>query len=161
MPQHTDAAHRLTDNHRRRIYATCQHLDKLLNAIERAMDPARAGDPFLRYEHVLSPHARAGMLDVVRGFRASIVSVLDRYRIPLPPANQDRFTVQSTIQFIDADIVDLRPEHMGGYGELSDAAGADLTAIVQEFSGHLSALRGVLEQDTPGAPRPGTPLARE
>ena len=153
MSQPPDAAQGLTENHLRRVYATCQHIDKLLSAIERAMDPAGRDDPFHRYEHVLSQQARTGIVEVLRGFRSSLGAVLSRHRIPFPPAHQDRFTIQSTVEFIDADIMDLRPEHMGGYGALHEPAASDLTAIVQEFSGHVSALRGILQQETPAAAR--------
>jgi len=147
MSQHSDADQGLNENHLRHIYATCLHLDRLLKAIETAMDPASRRNPFHPYEHVLSPETRDGIREVLRGFRATILSVLTRHRIPLPLADQDRFAIQSTIEFIDADIVELQPEYMGGYGKLDDRARTDLTAIVAEFSGHLSALRWVLDQD--------------
>ncbi len=156
MSQHSDAVPGLNENHLRHIYATCLHLDRLLKVIETAAGPASRRDPFHPCEHVLSQETRAGIQEVLRGFRAAIMSILTRHRIALPPADQDRFAIQSAIEFIDADIVELRPEQMGGYGDVDDRARTDLTAIVDEFSGHLSALRWVLEQDR-GAARSNEP----
>jgi len=147
MSQGSEAVPGLNENHLRHIYATCRHVDRLLQAIEAALDPSGPGGPFHRYEHVLSHETRGSILAVLRAFRATIGSVVSRHRIRLPPADQDRYAIQSTIEFIDADIVELRPEYMGGYGELDEEARADLLAIVDEFAGHLTALRGILQRD--------------
>jgi len=152
MSQRSDTVPGLNENHLRHIYATCHHIDRLLNAIEAALDPASHSGPFHRYEHVLSQQTRIGILEVLRAFRSTIGSVMTRHRIRLPPTDQDRFAIQSTVEFIDADIMELRPEYMGGYGELDEGARAELMAIVNEFSGHLSALRWVLRQDESAPP---------
>jgi hypothetical protein len=151
MSQHSDVAPGLNDNHLRRIYATCQHIDRLLKAIETALDPAGRRDPFHPFEHVLSQETRVGIREVLRRFRAAMASVLTRHQIPISSSDQDRFAIQSIVEFISTDVVELRPEHMGGYGELGERGRAELLEISDEFAGHLAALRWVLQRDPTGS----------
>jgi len=134
----------LNDNHRRRIFATCKHIDKLLTGIEAivsAVPPEDGGALFHRHAQTLSPEARADLFAWIAQFRAIITSVLARHRMGLPPPVDDQaFAVSSTLGFMDLDMEELRPEHMQGYGVLDATAAADLEAIVAEFRAHITVL---------------------
>jgi hypothetical protein len=143
MPQNSTPAG-LNDNHRRRIFATCKHLDKMLTSIEAmvsAPPPDEGGALFHHHEQTLSPDARAEVSAWVRQFREAMRSVLARHRIALPPPVDDqRFAVASLLSFMDLDTEELRPEHMKGYGVLDPTAAADLDAIVTQFRAHIQIL---------------------
>lgn len=134
----------LNDNHRRRIFATCKHIDKLLTGIEAivsAVPPEDGGALFQRHAQTLSPEARADVFAWIAQFRAIITSALARHRIGLPPPVDDQgFAVSSTLGFMDLDVEELRPEHMQGYGALDATAAADLDAIVAKFRAHIEVL---------------------
>ena len=148
--KHESAQAGLNDNHRRRVYATCTHLDKLLTGIEavvRASSPDDGGPLFRRYEQTLAPEVRAEALAWVGEFREIIRSALARHRIGLPaPSEDQRFAVSSALGFIDLDIEELRPEHMTGYGTLDSRAAADLEAIVAAFREHVRTLATRLQE---------------
>jgi hypothetical protein len=157
MPHESTTAG-LNDNHRRRVFATCKHLDKLLASIETtaaACAPEGGGALFHRHAQSLSPDVRAEVAAWVRQFREMIKGVLARHRIALPPPVDDqRFAIASTLGFMDLDMEELRPEHMKGYGVLDDRAAADLDAIVGELRAHIQVLVSRLQQ-APGAGAPG------
>lgn len=141
----------LNDNHRRRVYATCTHLDKLLTGIEavvQAPSPGDGGPLFRRYEQTLAPQVRTEVLAWVAEFREIIRSALARHRIALPaPSEGQRFAVSSSLGFMDLDIEELKPEHMTGYGTLDPTAAEDLEALVAAFRSHVRALAARLQDD--------------
>ena len=134
----------LNDNHRRRIFATCKHVDKLLTRIEAivsAVPPEDGGALFHRHTQTLPPAARAEVFAWIAEFRGMIKGVLARHRMGLPPPIDDQaFAVSSSLGFMDLDMEELRPEHMQGYGVLDATAAADLDAIVAEFRAHIGVL---------------------
>ena len=134
----------LNDNHRRRVFATCKHIDKLLTGIEAivsAVPPEDGGPLFHRHAQTLAPEARAEVFAWIGDFRGIIKAVLARHRMGLPPPVEDQaFAISSTLGFMDLDMEELKPEHMQGYGVLDAAAAADLDAIVAEFRAHIGVL---------------------
>jgi hypothetical protein len=143
MPRESATAG-LNDNHRRRIFATCKHIDKLLTGIEAivsAVPPEDGGPLFHRHAQTLPPKARAEVVAWIGQFRALMQSALARHRMDLPPPIDDQaFAVSSSLGFMDLDLEELRPEHMQGYGVLDATAAADLDAIVAEFRAHIGVL---------------------
>jgi hypothetical protein len=143
MPRESTPAG-LNDNHRRRIFATCKHVDKLLTSIEAivsAVPPEDGGALFHRHAQTLSPETRAEVFGWVAQFRRIIKAVMARHRMGLPPPIEDQeFAISSTLGFMDLDLEELRPEHMKGYGVLDATAAADLDAIVAEFRAHIEVL---------------------
>jgi hypothetical protein len=142
----------LNDNHRRRIFATCKHIDKLLTGIEAivsAVPPEDGGPLFHRHAQTLPAEARAEVFAWIAEFRALIQSVLARHRMALPaPIDDQAFAVSSSLGFMDLDLEELRPEHMQGYGVLDATAAADLDAIVAEFRAHIGVLAPRLPRRT-------------
>jgi hypothetical protein len=142
----------LNDNHRRRIFATCAHLDKMLTSIETtvgASSPGDGGPLFHRFEQTLSPASRTEVLAWVRGCRRIIQSVLAQHRISLPPPSDDQqFAIASTLGFMDLDIEELRPEHMKGYGTLDSFAATELESIVSTLREHVQTLAARLQNPT-------------
>jgi hypothetical protein len=134
----------LNDNHRRRIFATCKHLDKMLTTIEAivaAAPPEDGGALFHRHGQSLPPEVRADVAAWIRQCRDIMRSVMARHGlVPPPPVDDQQFAVSSVLGFMDLDVEELRPEHMKGYGVLDATAAADLDAIVAEFRAHITAL---------------------
>jgi len=138
----------LNDNHLRHIYATCQHIDRLLATIESMVGAPVSGALFHRFEQTLSPDARAALLDGIVQIRAAIKAALARHGIGIPPPVGDvAWNIRSTLGFIDLDIEEIRPGHMGGYGPVGPQAAADLDSMAAELRRPLAKLTAFLDPD--------------
>lgn len=146
----------LNENHLRRLYATCGYVDKLLVSIEGVLNVSESDALFHRYRQVLPPAARAGIVEGIRQFRASIVETLARHGIGLPaPSGDPAFAIRKDLQFVDDALEELLPSNMTGYGLLSAEAAADLEHVVGDLRLAVSRLQSMLDAERRDQLNPG------
>jgi len=167
----------LNENHLRRLYATCDYLDKLLMSVERALNVSESGALFHRYDRTLPPAARDAIVESIRQLRQSMTDTLARHGIDLPaPSGNPAFAILTGLRFMDDALEELLPQHMKGYGTVSAEAAASLERIVRDLRAGVASMASVLnaartDQSAAGlgpgldgrlghdAPPPAVPLA--
>jgi hypothetical protein len=136
----------LSENHRRRILATFQHIDDLLGQSLNALSPAKTN---LRSRCVqdLSPSKRLRIEKCFELIREQMKHFLERSQIALPErATTSSWTIKTNLTSLDIALEDLYPKKMRGYGEMDAASAKDLNRTLQEIRGLVSQLLESLDQ---------------
>lgn len=135
----------LNENHLRRLYATCDYLDRLLMSVERALNVSESSALFHRYDQTLPPAARDAIVESIRQLRQSMTDTLARHGIGLPaPSGNPAFAILTDIRFMDDALEELLPKHMKGYGTVSAEAAASLERIVSDLREGVASMASVL-----------------
>jgi len=152
----------LNENHRRRLYATCRYLDKLLVSIEGVLNVSDSGALFHRFDQVLPSETRTTIIERIERLRQTIVETLAGHGIGLPaPSGDQSFAIEADLRFMDDTLEELLPQHMKGYGPLSPEAAASLERIVHDLREGLSSIHVLVDAaKDPAASSPRLPPPR-
>jgi hypothetical protein len=118
---------------------TCHYIDKLLGEMEETLHVATSNAAFPRFSSDVAPARRQRIENYIARLRAQLVRILDAQRIPRegPPIPASR-AIRVALSAIDIAVEELKPRYMTGYGDLPEAAAAELNGIVGELRGLVS-----------------------
>jgi hypothetical protein len=129
----------------RRLRVTCQYVDRLLGEIEEVLSVAESKAAFPRYAPDVSPVRRRKMEASISRIRGELIRVVEKQGIASDPPILASRAIRAAISAIDISVEELKPRYMGGYGELPEAAAAELNSI----AGGLQSLVAQLAEDLP------------
>ena len=124
---------------KRRVAATFQHVDKLLQAAVEAALGQGAGLPLNGMVQDVTPDQQQRVLAGVRLARARMASALVELDIPTsgPQVSASR-SAYTDLMFAEVDLEDIDPKRFKGYGPLS----REDTRALEEIVGGLLAILG-------------------
>ncbi len=136
----------LNENHKRRLLAACQQMDKLLSQSKNATAAKPAG-LYLRYIHDIT-EAESQWIDCsIEKIREQISSFLKRFHVAFPPPSTPAsWILKTNLTSLDIAFEDLYPEKMRGYGKMDPKTASDLTASIEETRKLLGQLLEFLEK---------------
>jgi GTP-binding protein EngB required for normal cell division len=138
----------LNPHQQRRLRVTCQYIDKTLADVEGILSSAATKSTFQKYIADLQPAERRVVEDYIGRIRAHLVRVLKGQGIqPEPPSIPVTRAVHASLTFLDIAAEELKPKYMRGYGEVSEAAAAELNGIAGELQGLVQTLDRFVSQN--------------
>ncbi|MGA9778310.1 MAG: dynamin family protein [Limisphaerales bacterium] len=139
----------MNENHQRHLLATFQHVDNLLSEADHILASAGSSSPFQEYSQDSTPVQRKVTHDYILRVRETMRRILDELRIPpKPPVSGALWAARNHTAFAGIAVTELEPEHMLGYGKLSDEDQQTLDRIVAELNSVLNRLNAYLAQGT-------------
>ena len=126
---------------KRRVAATFQHVDKLLQAAVEAVLGQGAGSPFNGMIQDATPDQQQRVQEGVRLARVRMASALVELDIPThgPQVSASR-SAYTDLMFAEVDLEDIAPKRFKGYGPLS----MEDTRALEEVIGGLLAILGTV-----------------
>jgi GTP-binding protein EngB required for normal cell division len=135
----------MNDNHQRHLLSTFQHVDNLLSEAERIMTSAGSASPFQEYSQDTTPIQCKVTHDYILRVREAMGRILKELQIPpKPPISGALWAARGHLGFASVAIAEIEPEHMRGYGELSDEDAQAMDRIVAELNAELNRIRDYL-----------------
>jgi hypothetical protein len=129
----------MNQNQQRHLLATFQYVDNLLSEAERIMASAGSPSPFEQFSQDSTPIQRKVTHDYVLRVRQAMQRILDELKIPRKhPISSATWAARSHLDFAGIAIAELRPEHMRGYGQLSEEDARTMDRVVAELNAELA-----------------------
>lgn len=148
MPEGGRGAPSLSEAQLRRLFISCQHMDKLLADIEDILSASESTSVFPKYVDDLSPVQHERIQDFIRQLRTQLLRVIARQGIKSEKARiATSHAIHAAMTFVEIAIEELRPEKMRGYGQVSEAGATDLNEVVQELHSSAQQLHQYLLQE--------------
>jgi hypothetical protein len=139
----------LNENHQRHLLSTFQYADNLLSEAEHIMASAGSASPFQEYSQDTTPIQRKVTHDYIVRVREAMRRILEELKVPLrPPISGALWAARGHFNFAGIAIAEIAPEHMRGYGLLSDEDARAMDRIVAELNAELNRIRDYLAQGT-------------
>lgn len=144
----------MNEAQKRRITATFQHVNGLLQSAAQGLSNDGKDSPFQELIPDSTPIQHRVITDLAQQIRARMASALDRMGIALhPPTVPATRSALTNLMFAEVDLEDLDPKRMTGYGPLSDEDAqairegcADILALLEQARTFLEArIRSDLE----------------
>jgi GTP-binding protein EngB required for normal cell division len=140
---------RLNANQERWVTTTFVHLDTLLGAIDRLT--MESISPFQRERPDLSPDEGRLLRALTAQLRRRLVEALDVLGLPHPQHTQSaRWSVGTTLNFVNIALSELTPTSLRGYGALDPATGQLVTALAEQLRAIADRGRDILHEHDPG-----------
>jgi hypothetical protein len=140
----------LNENHKRRLLAAFQHMDKLLSQSLAAINPSPLG-LYSRYDQDISLSELREVERHMEAIREKILNLLERFQIALPPSSTPAsWILRTNLTSMDIAFEDLYPEKMRGYGSMARSTANDLTAAIQDIRGRLGQLLALIAEAKSG-----------
>ncbi len=131
----------LNESHRRRLLANAQYVDQLLSEIEEILQAAESKSPFPKYRPDVSLYQARMIRGHITRFRDHLSRVLSAVGIEGDGARFGSLhSIRVTLQFVRIAVQEMAPEHLRGYGVLSDSATSDLRGLCAELDGLIAGL---------------------
>jgi hypothetical protein len=136
----------LNENHKRRLLAAFQQMDKLLSQSKNAMASKPSG-LYARYIHDISESESRKIDSSIEKIREQISGVLERFQIVFPPPSTPAsWILKTNLTSLDIAFEDLYPDKMQGYGKMDPKTAHDLTASIEATRKLLRQLLESLER---------------
>ncbi|WP_161782389.1 dynamin family protein [Methylobacter tundripaludum] len=137
----------LNDNHKRHLRVTFAYVDELLSEVLRDLDNEQAGSPFYRLIPDANPVQQKVIADYAARLRALMRSLLDHYKIPLPPPTiSASWAAQTALSNAVIAILESEPSRMRGYGPLAEETSAELHSMIAQLLELLGKMEAYLAQ---------------
>ena len=139
----------MNENHQRHLLATFQHVDNLLSEADHILASAGSASPFQEYSQDSTPVQRKVTHDYILRVRETMRRILEDLELPpKPPVSGALWAARNHTAFAGIAVTEIEPEHMLGYGKLSDEDRQTLDRIVAELNSVLNRLNAYLAQGT-------------
>lgn len=136
----------MNEAQKRRITATFQHVDGLLQSAVQALAEEGKDSPFQDLVLDATPIQHRVISDLVQQIRGRMKGALDRMGIGLHPATVPATRAALTnLMFAEVDLEDLDPKRMTGYGVLLEADAQALKEGCTDILSLLEQARAFLE----------------
>jgi hypothetical protein len=124
-------------------------IDELLQAIARLSDSNSS--PFSRYKADFPPEQAAHLAAIAAEVREKMLATLDELHIVLPePDLSSKWTVQTSLTFIDVALAGMSEKALHGYGEVDGEAAQRMSEAVADIKRLVDDARRLVK---PAAPR--------
>lgn len=124
----------LNEAQKRRLYISCQYIDKLLGEIENILHEAASKSPFPRHVVDVTPAQARVLDDHIRRLREQLLRAIAWQDLrPEPPDIPATRAILTHLAFIDIAIEELKPSYMRGSGAVPEDAAEELNGIVHEL----------------------------
>ena len=131
----------LNESHRRRLLANAQYADKLLSDVEEILNASESKSPFPKYRPDVSLHQARLIRGHISRFRDHLSRVLSAVGIKGGGARFGSLhSIRVTLTFVRIAVQEMAPEHLRGYGDLSDGAASELRGLCVELEGLIDIL---------------------
>lgn len=131
----------LNEFQKRRLRVTCEHIDKLLSSVEDVLNQSSSRSAFPKYQAGIPSAQRGTIESYISCVRAQLLRILDGQDIASGvPSISPVHAIHVALTFIEISAEELYPRNMRGYGDVPEAAKADLNGIVGELLGLVSRL---------------------
>jgi hypothetical protein len=131
----------LNESHRRRLLANAQYADKLLSDVEEILNASESKSPFPKYRPDVSLHQARLIRGHISRFRDHLSRVLSAVGIEGGGARFGSLhSIRVTLTFVRIAVEEMAPEHLRGYGDLSDGAASELRGLCVELEGLIDSL---------------------
>lgn len=129
----------LNEFQKRRLRVSCEHIDKLLSSVEDVLNQSASKSAFPKYQSGI-PSAQRGTIEgYISRIRAQLLRILDGQDIAKgQPSISAVHAIHVALTFIEISAEELYPRYMRGYGDVPEAAEADLNGIVGKLLGLVS-----------------------
>ncbi len=135
------SANGFNESHRRRLLANAQYADKLISDIEGILSASESKSPFPKYRPDVSLHQARLIRGQLSRFRDHLGRVLSSVGIQHGGAQFGSLhSIRVTLTFIRIAVQEMAPEHLRGYGDLSDDATSELRGLCTELEGLIDVL---------------------
>jgi GTP-binding protein EngB required for normal cell division len=139
----------MNENHQRHLLATFQHVDNLLSEADHILASAGSASPFQEYSQDSTPVQRKVTHDYILRVRETMRRILEDLELPpKPPVSGALWAARNHTAFAGIAVTEIEPEHMLGYGKLSDEDRQTLDRVVAELNSVLNRLNTYLAQGT-------------
>jgi len=137
----------LNENHKRRLLAAFQYMDKLLSQSKSAV----ASNPSGLYSSYIRDMSESESLWVessIEKIRERLSGLLKQFHVELPlPSTPASWILRTNLTSMDIAFEDLFPEKMRGYGKMDSKTAKDLASSLEETRKLLGQLLEFLEKD--------------
>ena len=131
----------LNESHRRRLLANAQYADKLLSDVEEILNASESKSPFPKYRPDVSLHQTRLIRGHISRFRDHLSRVLSAVGIKGGGARFGSLhSIRVTLTFVRIAVEEMAPEHLRGYGDLSDGTASELRGLCVELEGLIDGL---------------------
>lgn len=129
------------ESHRRRLLANAQYADKLISDIEEILSASDSKSPFPKYRPDVSLHQARLIRGQLARFRDHLGRVLSAVGIHHAGAQFGALhSIRVAVMFIRIAVQEMAPEHLRGYGDLSEDAASELRGLCTELEGLIDGL---------------------
>lgn len=126
---------------------TFHHVDHLLSETERILASTPSPSSFQNYTQDSTPAQRKVTHDCALRVREVMRRILDELGIqPKSPVSGALWATRNHLAFASLAIVEMEPQNMKAYGELSETDEQSLNRITSELNGLLDGLDNFLAQ---------------
>ncbi|HTV75701.1 MAG TPA: dynamin family protein, partial [Candidatus Baltobacteraceae bacterium] len=123
--------------------------DNLLSEADHILASAGSPSPFQEYSQDSTPVQRKVTHDYILRVRETMRRILEDLELPpKPPVSGALWAARNHTAFAGIAVTEIEPEHMLGYGKLSDEDRQTLDRIVAELNSVLNRLNAYLAQGT-------------
>lgn len=129
-----------------RLRVSCRYIDSLLGDIEAILDTAVSKAAFPRYSCDITPEQRKTIENYIAQIRAQLARALQGQSLPKESAIPASRAVHVTLGAIDIAAEELKPRYMRGYGQVPEAAAAELNVIAGDLQTLVKQLDRCLSQ---------------
>jgi len=135
----------MNENHQRHLIATFRYVDKLLAEAEQILVNAGSHLPFQEYSPDSTPVQRKVIQDYSARIRQAMARIMAEQDLPRPaPVSGALWAAQNHFAFASIAVAELEPNHLRGYGELTDADCQAVGAIVADLNALIDRVRAFL-----------------
>ncbi|MCG6980104.1 MAG: hypothetical protein LJE88_01710 [Deltaproteobacteria bacterium] len=136
----------LNAKHKRTLLNHFHYVDGLLSDLEHVMENTNSRSLFQKYIQDVAPVQRKAIMDSVAHIRRVMSDFLENKGIRMEhPRRNVSELIRTSVTFADITVEELSPNHMRGYGKLSEEAAQELEEIVLEMKKALNQLHTLLQ----------------
>ena len=136
----------MNENHTRHLLATFRHIDGLLSEVEHVLATAGPTSPFAEYTQDSTPVQRKVVHDYIQRVRQAMGYAMNDLGLPRPaPVCGALWAASGQLNFAHIAVAEIEPQHLLGYGALSEAdiqaiagVAAELNAAIERLIAYLS-----------------------
>ena len=131
----------LNESHRRRLLGNARYADRLLSDVEEILNASESKSPFPKYRPDVSLHQTRLIRSHIARFRDHLSRVIAAIGIESDGARfSSLHSIHVTLAFVRIAVQEMAPEHLRGYGDMSDGAASELRGVCTELEGLIDSL---------------------
>jgi GTP-binding protein EngB required for normal cell division len=131
----------MNENHERHLLTSFRYIDNLLSEAEHILANAGSASPFAEYTQDSTPVQRKVLHDYIDRVRQAMNRALaDLHLPPSSPVCGAMWAAGGRLTFSQIAVTEIEPQHMRGYGALTDGDVKAINGVVAELNATLERL---------------------